>query len=1590
MKNKLTFLLLCLIFSLQISYSQENFFDEKNFITKLKELIKPEQYNEQIQENFKKFENSWNKGQFNSIKNYIIETYNVLYNNAIKPYPSYFTLTKLFNTIEKRKISNDFFSQIPPITNLLLSKKQIERLNNFYEYLYNILTNNILAKSSASKWVIKNQEFAIYYDTKNDILKIISNFQSDLFLCPISENISDSIKISRVLYEYDFDNNKLYLKNGKVLWENCNIKELNQYANFQSVAIDINQNLYIIENVDFTSTILSVINLKGKITLSPNTQKNKKFPQFESYDRLTITKLIKDTQIKGYLLVSGSNFIFSGPKKEVYVELVIFEKNKKVFVALTPTLNVINPQSQDSIAILINAADMFLTYKGVTFRHPYVTVRYSPQVNINIYRKEWFQNSNYFEKNFYYLEIYRNETGLGKVPIDFISHNLNVFCDRILWKKGDSVAYILTTPSSSRSFVAFQTKNYFNIAEYNYFSGEKTDGLNHLYCLFELFKKFNQISPIEYQKYVKSTYNVTLSTDRIKQLFEELSYANFIDYSRSRDLAMPTQKLFDYISYYDRITYKNKKYKDFDLIEIYSQIGNTEFIAENLGINAIINFNKGQIEALKTKPFKLSPVVKLYADKINFLHGNNLYIPKGKLGAGSAFFTDTTGFTFEYQKFAFNFDDATLQFYIYDSIKYKKITSIFHKVNATVFVNDTLNKSNTLDLKQFPKITVHQKSYLYYEKFFEKFNKTPDGKTIYKNVHEFNKQFYFLAEPFEFESITKLDTTISFKGTFYSNILPPLTVTLTAYPINENEYTLGFNECTNNLPQLTEGISIKNGYFQGCIRITDAGLFGNGTFKFNSLYCKSKQFAFLPDYINGVLDTLLIDPKINEKESEDIPKISGTNILLNWKDTLALSSQNKPFSLYEDFNLSSSPFFKGKIFYQPNKIEATGSITIVDAIINSFEKNFTFKYNRINSDKVDFSIIKNNKKYFLSDNLTADINLTDQLGAFYSRDKLSSINFEENNFTCIMDHFLWKIGEGLVNIGGVMPGEDSTNYVTSIEDLQRTKDPKIRLLGTILKSNQDSLKFHAGITIYDIDKKVIIARYVPKIFVADAFVYPKSDVLIKLKGDFEKLNNCAFEFPFSPLTQTKKFEKTFYFDSATVKIKDFTSYSAENARFIYPYKLQTIKFSKVEVKREKDSYSYCEKLTKGSDSLEIDEFFTYKGPGKIIITGENNKILVAGGISIENISNNPFFKSENFKINPTYITQDSCVFELKSIDSSSTNRKVYTTLIWEPSTQKSQRTFQLTPKLISYYKEFNENDPFFNKPNFIFRINGFIGANKIIGEYRIALKKDVFNILKIDTLDIPTISYNNFLGTLRIQGKFDIFLPWDEDNKNKEDIKTKFAGFYRANLTDTLQEFEGMLAIKFKFIPIEILDKLAELISQNPDNITILQNLEKLQELKKNYIQFFNKKIANDIFQQLENEYSYSLPKELNEYDIVFSKIIFKYNKNLYRLESDWNVIVSKVGNNVLDLYSKCKIIYLPSNIPEIFIVFNPDNNKYISFHYKYQDDQSSLYLYIKIDDPNFSETYIENLSKINKKLKKYNILLENTEVLKKYYPEIF
>jgi len=668
------------------------------------------------------------------------------------------------------------------------------------------------------------------------------------------------------------------------------------------------------------------------------------------------------------------------------------------------------------------------------------------------------------------LRLYKSEDYKSQGPYTNTYHKVDMNFEEILWDRKESFMSFQALQGTSVGRATFESDTYF---DYDFYMG--LQGMDYEHPLAQLYTYSNMLGGRTFAILNYANY-VGYSLYQVRHLLMGLSKLGFVYYDDETDLVTLRQKLFDYIS-------ASMKQRDYDVIRFNSRTegatnARLDLVSSDLTISGIPVIFLSDSQNVRLYPKDNSIVMKQ----------NRSFQFDGTVDAGL--------FRFSGHDFFFNYDSFKIDLNIIDSLDLSIQTGEFNQygepiltridnniedMTGELLIDDPQNKSGLESFPQYPTFTSKENSYIYF-----------DDKNIQGGVYH-RDEFYFELEPFTIDSLDNFrPEAISPDGTFYSaGILPPLQMQMTL----RDDNSLGFYMETS-----VEGFPLYGGVgtFHNGIEMSNRGLVGYGSFDYLTSTTWSDAFLMHPDSVLAVSDRFLIRELV---DTVSFPYVENDVISMNLNPANGLMEVKDLGNNFKIFN--DSTFHGGNLALRPDGLSGDGVMALPDARLES--DHFVYNYQSIYADSAGVQLKDNSMQEFafLTEDVNIQISLEERRGQFRANGDATLIDLPYNLYETSLDDIVWYMDRNEVALSQSRRLEENT--VDIGVDSLRTNGPVYRST----HPGQDSLSFVSPFAIYNYNTRLLDAREVPFIEVADAYVFPnQGNVEIGMQATMTELVNA--------------------------------------------------------------------------------------------------------------------------------------------------------------------------------------------------------------------------------------------------------------------------------------------------------------------------------------------------------------------------------------------------------------------------------------------------------------------------------------------------
>ncbi len=975
------------------------------------------------------------------------------------------------NMNEKRMLPlSEFRAYLTAVTAFVNSDHEVEQFNSwhiavdnkllgrskrrYYDFLIfsqHLFDENALYKTNITTWKSDNSNYKIFWDV--DIKQPVVTI-AELDLMCLAKKDSASIYDTKGTY---YPDQKLWKGYGGIVnWQKVGYEENEIVAKIKSYQVQMNHSSYKADSAIFSNAVYFggsklMGDLEDKV-LANVSEGRSSYPKFDSYnDNLAIENIFPKVDYHGGFIQRGSSFIGKGSDKKL--ARVVINRNGKPFIEAYAHTFVIRESK-----LTADPAEVLIYLDGDTIFHPGLNFK--------------------FDNDKRTLTLYRNKVGRSKAPFFNHFHNLDMYCEEIVWNVDGNMFHLKPILGNTDRSALFESKDYYRAYRY-----DELYGLDNRHPLVILKKCAEEMGSNEMTASdIAACWHLPFI--EVQRSLMVLSNVGFIRYDYDTKMVKILPKTFNYVK-------ARLRKIDYDIIQIVSNppkrndrqcVGNES--------NADFNLDSSYMQIHGVRGINLSDSHNVTIYPLNceiLLRPNRDFDFSGVVVAGNLEFFG--------RDFKFKYDSFQIKMPLIDSMRInveteemdqygkpimKKVKTVIEQINGKLEVDKFNNKSGKRAIKRWPVFTSYNDSYTYY-----------DRPEIEGGVYD-REDFYFKLEPFEFDSLDNFEnSSIQFAGSFKSaGVFEEFEEVLSL----QTDFSLGFIH-----PTPDEGMPMydSKGIFTADILLSHEGLKGSGYVDYITSTTESQSFFFHPDSTYATAQQFVIESRY--PGPPEYPNVEGINVEWHWypyQDTMTVANYDSPFILYE-----ADRTFEGTLIYNPDSLigtgkgDKTGKFEFDKAIVVSNE--IRFKYFEFFADTVDFALKTGSlgDLGFDSKNMSAHVSFKERMGYFKANSEESSeIIFQKNEFMAYMDQLTWHMDDDILDLSSKKSYSEEGAGELEIEGA------KLIDISNHEKSNEDSLFFYSSSCKYDLRNDIITADKVAYVDIADSRIIPDSGRIVVLRA----------------------------------------------------------------------------------------------------------------------------------------------------------------------------------------------------------------------------------------------------------------------------------------------------------------------------------------------------------------------------------------------------------------------------------------------------------------------------------------------------------
>ncbi len=1483
-------------------------FSKEKYIEELETFLFKTSKRQDLEEAYRDFKGVWEAADFReSKKDTIIYTSTMLFQGRAKAYPdfmNYMNCMVAFHTSHHTEAS--YYQWELALRKLFNGKKVSQRvLKGFLDFTINLLKNNTLFESRAVWWRAGSDNFTFEVA---DPVRV--RFGNTKLICSFPEKVRKQKPDSMIIYEtsgvfYPQPGKKAVFWNGsvgKMYWERIGYDKTDSYTDMDFYRIDLttpevrDDSARVVVGKYFQQPVLGVYVDRLQASVKKETAT---FPRFSSYsDNIFIADVLPNINYKGGVQVKGVKLIGKNMDDTKDVSIFVSKGDSTLMHAFGKSF-VIKPTGVTSLSTKIT-----IPLENDSIFHPGVQFSY----NDSLREVELMQDNKALSKSYYFNSY----------------HDMDFNAELLQWNiDGDNVVFKQARSGITTKRAMFRSETFFDKAYFRSLQGaDKEHPL-------KIIRRFTQAIGREDFKAIELSNFLRRDVVVVRHLLLKLAVEGFLSYDNNSDIVNVNKRLYNWLDF-------SAGKKDYDVIFMVSDdldafqelhkdpFGNvitpipdsTEWRIKTERVEGkeyqyIVQSLHGKLN-LSTRDLNVSGIdsitVSSVQNVVSVPTGGSMTLKKdgdfsfdGVVKAGLLEYVGV-GYYFDKKNFTINMDSVS-----YMRIKVNTIANIspegdtmmkqiylksnIHDITGQLLIDDTTNMSGLKkkEFSQFPIFKSQEKSYVYYDEYFD--NANHFAKDIQAKVYD-KEKFFFEVDPYELDSLENFKTdSWQIKGTFTSNIFPTFREKLTIMTDSIHEYNEDIRDTViSELFSLgfeRRGITAREplyggkGEAQNDLVLSNLGLRGNGNIYYLTTSTKAEEIMY---YLDSTV-TKSMTYQVEEQDYEpEYAGSEGEGAYVQWypyKDSLVATTQENAISMFDEtaglfgsqsvtpnghYGWGTMDFLNAKIYSDFSEtVTNTQNFTKKGNKDWGMESVFRYKSTELDIDTCRFEVTPDIFKQVAlnADNYKGHIDFDDEIGNFETNGELSKVELPINQYISKMDKFTWDVAEQLITIGATETDGDGdrvgSEYISVHPD-------------------QDSLRFMSKTSKFGLEDALITASEVDSIIVVDGAVYPSTDVIVDKDAKMHTLEQAQII-----VDSTLRYHR---FYNSVVNI--LGRYAIQgNGDYDYldeADSVQTVHFAKIDtlhapVLGEKgDTIDWEVRTYANGEISEVSEFtlspaFGFYGTAHMY--SQNQFLTFAGATKIfhpcENLISRPLSFISPVDPDTIYIPMEA---NPKDIDG-----------------QQIMSSFFLAKDSTHIYPAFlSKRGKAGDVP--LIPVKGYLTYDETKNRYKIGLKE------KLLDPDLPgnLLSLNNEHCILNGEGKIDLGVDLGL-------VKLTTVGSVRQDVSDMATAMGLLMGVDFFFLEAGM-EMIAEAMIEEP-------SLNPVHLDEENYIkavvELVGAKRATELREELISYGQYQkAPKELN-HTITFADISFEWNEEAqsYMSIGDKGIGVGSIGKEQINKYVK-------------------------------------------------------------------------------------
>ncbi len=957
--------------------------------------------------------------------------YNVVLKLKVRQFPDVYDFTNTFINCYNAADHENFVQWLSCIEFIQGRNKKVKDFTDFMDFTDQLMESRTLGASRSCTWQAQQGSS---YRLRFEGDEILVYFDSPMELYYSSDKDHGTIYGTKGVFHY-FDS-RWEGQGGRLNWDRTGVPTAQCWAILDKYEAVTKFPKFTADSVQFTNTAYFSKPIYGHVDealSSPMAPEKYTFPKFRSYQKdFRLKDILPGVDYSGSFMMNGSKFVTSDTKNPA---TLIFYRQSSPFITVNSTKFTItsNKITSENAAVKIYIDGDSICNNGITVRY----LASEKEVNlINDSRRNYYS------------------------PYSNSYHNLDMYCENIVWKMGDDVIdFSMLGQNGSQSFSTFESNSYYSERKFREIQG--IDEINPVIRVYRYMQSRGMVYDFYMDEFAQAIH---MDIIQAKSMIHLLAKSGLVSYNESQSRVYVNDKLVDYA----KASAKSKDY-DYDALVFESAAKNN---------NARLNLSTNTLDIHGVEKFVLSDSqqVVIYPRDGDFTVRKNRDISfNGRINAGR-FIIYATNATFLYDDFRLDLPKVDSMFFYVTKFNNPQEEHIVYTPLLNLVGNLQIDqKDNHSGLKKtdekYPVFTSTENSYVYY-----------DRKDIHNGAYV-RDRFYYTIHPFVVNNMVDFVTdSLSFNGVLTSaGIFPDITEPLKVQP----DYSLGF---VTRTPRGGYDAYGGKGHFSNKIDLSYRGFRAQGKVEYLSAVIDSKTIYFMPDSMVAVSDSFYV------KEQGPFPDIHVSRSMPRWypyQDSMRVSQLlNGPqLRMYHDDALLA-----GHIVLKPAGATATGTVTIKEGTLES--RLFALQPKEMSAQVSTFTLrseVYNNIAFYAT-NMKSRVDYTGRRADFVANAEIERTQLPMLRYAAYVDKFSWEMDKKELDlINSKSEHSQGLEGLTLRERFAHKEQPGALFVCT--DASKDSLNFHAVRSTYLYNAGQLTCRQVFTVNSADAVIAPGGDTL---------------------------------------------------------------------------------------------------------------------------------------------------------------------------------------------------------------------------------------------------------------------------------------------------------------------------------------------------------------------------------------------------------------------------------------------------------------------------------------------------------------